>query len=182
MHSAETLVSDANYRIISLDPGGTTGWATFTATRTWEGDIPEFSNIQYNCGQIGPYEHHKRLSEWLTATLLDRTIIVCETFHWRNSDVDKVEPIALEYIGVVKLFYNTLKTERPLELYWQHPPEGKIKKASFVRKPHLYKLGLYKASQIHAMDAYGHLLYWVINKGGSELAEVRQSLLERAWK
>jgi hypothetical protein len=62
-------------KVIALDPGGTTGWATYDGN-------------EYKCGQLGP-----------------DFIVVTESFQYRQGKWrPNVSLMSREYIGVTKLF------------------------------------------------------------------------------
>lgn len=174
------------FRIIGLDPGGTTGWATYTAGRLDArhalsiSTVPiyEYYNEAWACGQLGPQEHHNELDSLLGLQQVEETIIVCEAFDYRNQSKPGLELISREYIGVMKRFCQ----ERKVLYYLQTASQGKIRKEkSFVRKENLEKLGLWVSGGAstwnHAMDAYGHILYYMINNHIQ-----RDALLRRGWK
>jgi hypothetical protein len=156
-------------KILSLDPGGTTGWALYNS------EVPELESM-FKCGQIGPEQHHEALWSLLVARTVD--LIVCESFQYRNG-LDKAELISCEYIGIVMLF----KAKHPhIRVVFQTAAQGKVTKTSFVKERHLEKLGLYVPRMKHAMDGYGHLLFYAINGGNPDLAELRMKALEIGWK
>jgi hypothetical protein len=156
-------------RILALDPGGTTGWASYND------EAPEMDS-RFRCGQIGPEQHHDDLWSLLSVRAVD--IIVCESFEYRNG-LAKAELVSCEYIGIVKLF----KAKHPnIRVVFQTAGQGKITETSFVKKRHLDKLGLYERGKKHAMDGYGHLLYYAIHGGNPELAGLRMKALEIGWK
>lgn len=163
-------------KILSFDPGGTTGWAIY-------------DDGKWVCGQIGPEDHHRELwtliddqyrrGRWLNTDFR----LVCESFEYRNG-LDKAELMSCEYIGVVKLYAQW----HDLHLTMQTASTGKIRedklgrKGSFTQKRHLQKLGLWSSGNQHAMDAYGHLLYNIIHKTPPGLQDLRRELLVKAWK
>lgn len=160
-----------NSRIIAIDPGGTTGWAT----HSWmELRDEQFDRI-FTCGQLTGV-HHNQLDHLLGDQHVANYWIVCESFQ-QYRELDSPSLIAIEYIGVVKRFAQ----ERGIRLIFQSSTQGKIKNKSFVRKEHLQKLGLWYPAHPHAMDAYGHLLTYMINHGGTT-AQYRAELLLKGWK
>jgi len=170
-------------KILSFDPGGSTGWAKYE-------DISGTS--AFTCGTFGPEEHHLDLEEFILdeykvcAQARIPMYVVCESFEYRN-DLDKAELISKEYIGIVKLVrwhcYD-------LRLVFQTAAMGKIRddrpkrKGSFVQKRHLEKLGLWIPGREarHAMDAYGHLVYYVLHSGNPDVARLRTQMLEAGWR
>ncbi len=167
-----------NSRIIALDPGGTTGWGTYSFN-----SVPVPNDIGYEvydetfaCGQLGPREHYDELYALLELMHVQDTLVVCEAFQ-QYRDRNNVDLISVEYIGVVKLFCQ----QRGIPIYFQASSEGKIGKSSFVRPENLKLLHLWSGGQRHAMDAYGHLLCYLLNHKGAH-PDVRLRLLTQGWK
>lgn len=169
-------------KILSLDPGGTTGWAIY------DNSVPEGVHRMW-CGEIGPQEHHDELFDFMHEQYYgpkednphDMRIplyVICESFQYRNN-LDKAELISCEYIGIVKYFQRQVAD---CKLYFQTAGQGKITPTSFVKLKHLEKLGLFEKGKKHAMDAYGHLLYYAIHSGNPEMAELRMSFLQGGWR
>lgn len=136
-------------RILSLDPGGTTGWAQMDrpphAMDTNEED-------QWKQGEIKEPEHHGNLWELLCTAQPD--ILLCEGFNHQQRDFANV--IALEYIGVVKLW---MLTGRLVEVKVAFPPPGIYKQ--FWTKEKIKAVGLWKPNARNATSATGHLLYYL---------------------
>lgn len=167
-----------NFGILALDPGGTTGWASFQATQIWnplEGKF-EYVGRQWTCGHLDlPHEdHHLSLYNLLGQMHLAKYQLVCESFEYRNRSRPGLELISREYIGVTRLFCQ----ERRVPLTLQSASQGKITDKSFVKKENLQRLALWAPGWTHAMDAYGHLLYYMINHSHT----IRDELLEKGWK
>ena len=164
---------EPNSRIIALDPGGTTGWAT----HSWFQVDEETYDRSWACGQLSG-DHHNDLDVLLGNQHLHRYTIICESFQ-QYRELDSPELVALEYIGVVKRF----SQERNVKLIFQSSSQGKIGTSSFVRRRNLERLGLWSSGRRHAMDAYGHLLTYMINRAASSAArKYRLDLLEQGWK
>lgn len=174
-----------DFRIISLDPGGTTGWAMFTSKYVKTKDLfaPDSEYVKtfippgtWECGQIGPHEHHKDLYYFLIENWIEETYIVSESFEYRNDSPAGLELVSREYIGIAKL----VAAQHRVGLYQQTASQGKVrnKPTAFVKPSNLKKLNLWKPGQPHAMDAYGHLLYYMINSARI----LRTELLEAGWK
>lgn len=140
--------------IMALDPGGTTGWATFEP------------NLDYiTCGQIGPHEHHEQLYQHLCHAMFGleetpwRLKIAYESFQFRQFagfDKTKVELWSVEYIGVIKLF----GSRAGVQTVAHTASEAK----GFVNDEKLKRLGWYKltAGMPHARDGLRHLLYELV--------------------
>lgn len=176
---------DGKLSILGLDPGGTTGWALYTAdvihtiselapglkgTRK-----PEYSNEKFNTGHIGPGHHHLRLWNLLEQWTVTNTIIVCESFEYRRNPTDaNRDNIVLdskEYIGVVNLYeQNFIRTVQPrhngllgLSVVYQTAAVGKgfwddrkLAAVSHFATP--------KTKWTHANDAMRHLLHFMTFK------------------
>lgn len=160
-----------NFRLVALDPGGTTGWATFTATKmVTPDDTCEYYDAAWTCGQIGPYEHHLELYGMLGSFQVEETRIICESFEYRNKTRPGLELISREYIGVTKLFC----ANRSIPLVMQSASMGK----GFVRDTNIKRLGLWSVGWKHAMDSYRHLLYYMVNTGHI----MEHELLASGWR
>lgn len=164
---------DGKISIIGLDPGGTTGWALYTASVIHNvNDIPEYYNEKFISGQKGPGHHHlslwRLLEQWTTAN----TIIVCESFEFRRNEKDRSrDNIVLdsrEYIGVVNLYgqhFEATTSGMPgvFKIVYQTAGLGKgfwtDKKLAVVEK-----LAMPKTRWTHANDAMRHLLHFMVFK------------------
>jgi hypothetical protein len=160
-----------NKRIIALDPGGVTGWATYSCHDV----LGEQCNHTFHCGQLEG-DHHNSLDVLLGNQHVPDYTIVCESFQ-KYRELDSPELVSLEHIGVVKRFAQEWK----VPLVFQSSSQGKIGKRSFVRRSSLVRMGLWSPGNPHAMDAYGHLLYYMINGGGTT-PEFRMELLIKGWQ
>lgn len=161
-------------RIISLDPGGTTGWACYTESQL-ASYVYNVNDFTY--GQLGPHEHHKELYDLLRSGIEHDYRIVCESFEYRNESRSGLVLVSREYIGVVKLF-----CQETLTLYFpQTASVGKITGNSFVQPANLARLGLWakggKSRMNHAMDAVSHLLQYMVKNNIH-----KKELLEKGWK
>lgn len=167
-----------NFRIIALDPGGTTGWATYSAKRTVVNSRCEFSEEKWAYGQLGPSPHYDALDALLGNQHVVYYTLVVESFS-QYRDLNPVDLIPLEYIGVIKRFAQ----ERKLIINFQSSSQGKIGRNGFVRASNLQALDLWYPSKPHAMDAVGHLLYFMVNSKdrGVTLAK-RNDILKKGWK
>src|SRR3954454_8885906 len=168
----------STYRIIALDPGGTTGWATYTAGRmVWDSSGTEYYDEKWACGQLGPHEHHNELDIWLGIQQTEEYVIVCESFEFRNMDRrhrDNINLMSREYIGVAKLYHQT----ENVSLFMQGAglAKGFIPDTGSQANKKLRDAGLWKSGWPHAMDATRHLLYYLVHREG------RMDLVERWWK
>jgi hypothetical protein len=144
------------FRIIALDPGGETGWATFTANDRAAASV----NIPprgFASGTLGPRKHHDLLTHLLENQHVDDYVVVCERFLRRPGN-DGALDISLEYQGVVERFCEA----RKVPLHLQTSSQAK----AFVTDKALRRLSLYVPTRVerHARDATRHLLWYMINK------------------
>lgn len=162
------------FRVLALDPGGTTGWAYAEWLPRGGEPLTELSQIDFQTGQIGPDEHHRVLWDflydfynlqndfWGDETQLH---LVCESFQFRqhiNKDQAKakVELISCEYIGLVKLFAQYNKLE--LTFHTASAAKTFVPDKGPQANVKLRQLGLYQTGQVHANDALRHLLRFLV--------------------
>jgi hypothetical protein len=166
------------YRVLALDPGGTTGWATYTAQRLRDPveEKWEYYDEKFDCNEIGPEEHHQRLWTLLELQHTAEFTIVCESFEFRIHDNqrDNVELISREYIGITKLY--TIQRPASLRMQTAAKAKGFIPDKGPQANVKLRQAGLWVPSHKPAMDAMRHLLYFLVNVQG------RMDLVERWWK
>lgn len=149
-------------KVISLDPGGTTGWA--------KGLI-----LNGKMGAISGQDAWDHLALYTAIQVFDPDIIVCERFDYRKGGYKQegVELISREYIGVVELFvqqsnalsYSSLEGhKRSVKLCMQMPSEGV---GGYWKEDDKLKAdGMYMAGIPHGNDAMRHLLQWFTFKEG----------------
>lgn len=138
-----------NYRIIALDPGGTTGWALY--------DVDSDNNEKWTCGQIGPHEHHDELFSHLERLHVQSFTVVCESFEFRqNAQRNNLNLMSKEYIGIVKLFGQ----QRNVPVVFQTAGQAK----PFVTDEKLKIMGHYTPGMKHARDAYRHLILYMVSR------------------
>jgi len=152
-------------RLVALDPGGVTGWASKREDEQWLFQ------------QIGPEEHHDLLYRMLTSHL--PTVVVCEHFEWRpnrhqNAEYGDryVELISREYEGVVKLWGSIFNM--PVVIQTAGHAKG------FVKDENIKKLGLWQPGQKHAMDALRHALRYITDPKNDH--PDRMKYLQKGWK
>lgn len=158
-------MEDINYRVIAFDPGGTTGWASYSALQMPDGS---FFNERFDCGQLGPKEHHKELYDLLLMQRVSEYHVVSESFEFRNRARDGLVLISKEYIGVMKLF----AAESEVPLVMQTAAMGK----GFISDSKIMRAQLWHPGWRHAMDATRHLLYYLVTR------QNRMDLVEKWWK
>lgn len=158
------------FRILAFDPGGSTGWAYAAAQQ-----LNTMEDITFDCGHLGPEEHHIELWNFLTSQVplegFDAPLeIVCESFEFRqqtdpHKTKSKVELISKEYIGIIKLF--AARADLPLTFYTASAAKHLVPDKGPESNVRLKQLGWYRpvTHWVHAMDATRHLLrYMVIDK------------------
>jgi hypothetical protein len=168
-------------RVISLDPGGTTGYAIYN----WEYWTEEFYT---SYGQLDGENHHHDLRTLLQDQLRDlpanQLIVICESFDHRNNDFSKL--ISVEYIGVVKEWcqaqtYSKLVMQGSSIKPRKSRTTGRI--TGWATDEKLIKLGLLiepKTTWRHANDGWRHLAYYVCN--GKHKSKSMLALQEHFFK
>lgn len=125
-------------KILSFDPGGTTGWALIEFDKT--------SSKLLDYGQItGGYKGFK---EFYLNQNYDADIIVCESFHLRTGQ----KSVNLEPCYVIGVLYAL--TDKHIFFY---PPSYKV----FCDNDALKRLEFYVKGQEHARDAIRHAIVYL---------------------
>jgi hypothetical protein len=163
----------SNFGVVALDPGGTTGWATFNCDKIENplDGVTEYVDWSWGRGQLDWNDHHNDLDVLLGTLQVQDYTVVCEGFEYRNRARAGLVLVSRDYIGVAKRFCQ----ERKVPYVEQTAAQAK----GFVADRHIRKLGLWYSGNKHAMDATRHLLYYLIHTEGGE---VSKSLLTRGWK
>jgi len=138
-------------RIIALDPGGTTGWATAI--------IEDHTLETIECGQ-GVFT---ALGLWTMFIAYAPHYIVCETFRYRTQSRAGLDLSSMKWIGICELY--TEQSGDACLLKMQEPSEGK----GFWHNGKLKDAGLYVPGKPHSMDGLRHLLYFLTFKAGSQM-------------
>lgn len=135
-------------RLIAIDPGGTTGWVEYDLDKKEvirSEEIPDWYDVCF------------RLHGFLGGD--DDVTVVIEKFTISAQTIKKsrqAEPI--DIIGAVKYLCKAYEAK----LYFQTPAEAK----SFVDNERLKVAGFWhKGGAGHALDAYRHLLLWLVKNG-----------------
>lgn len=127
--------------ILAVDPGKTTGWATYEAG-------------EYQYGQASPFVFLSDVDSWALDTLdvfvVERYTITPQTLKMSR------QPDALKIIGVLEWW----AVSRDILFVEQTPAEAK----SFVTNERLRKLGLYPSGLDHAADAMRHLILYLVKE------------------
>ena len=138
-------------RVISLDPGVTTGYC--------------IADLEDNFVSLDPCQDeldHRGIYDALLESRPD--YIVCEDFEYRPGQArDYVVLVSLEYIGIVRLFAAVAEAK----LSMQKASEGK----GYFTNDKLKELGVYKRGVPHGMDALRHMMHWFTFKAGYGLTE-----------
>ena len=129
-------------RVLSIDPGGTTGFCFA------EGNATDGITVKPWQKRVNHTDLYKLLAE------LDLTDLVYETFEYRNKTRTKVDLTAKELIGVIKLWQDL---NPHVHVADQSPMQGK----SFYSNDVLREHGLYVRGRPHAMDATRHMMQWI---------------------
>jgi hypothetical protein len=154
-------------KIMSLDPGGTTGWCIHLLSKLREGNGSARStsgvsydyNARWRGGQIGPDEHHLELYRFMLQEQPD--VVVCEAFNYQihgQNDGTKMPGIRLisrEYIGIAKLYCAAVK--HPFVL--QQPS---VKSIAWCKDTALKKMGLHTPGKPHQNDAARHMVHYLV--------------------
>lgn len=167
-------------RILALDPGGTTGWTSWTENTGLPNRGVNLS--EWNFGHLGPGEHHLRLDEFLGDQQVEDFTVVCESFEFRQHD-DFRSGVVLdskEYIGVLKRFRQERMDHLGQKMVFQTAGLAKgfipdKAKNGLEANAKLKAIGLYNPGMKHTNDATRHLVYYMVNK------LKRYDLIE-AWK
>lgn len=134
-------------RILSLDPGTTSGYCVYTEDK------------KFKAGELGPDEHHRSLWDLLCDEGPD--LVICEEFTHRpvfekDGKVQVRRNVILdskEYIGVVKLWCQMFDAE----LVMQYASQAK----DFWDNDKLKRANLYIKGSTHKRDAMRHMLYYL---------------------
>lgn len=148
-------------RILSFDPGGTTGWAFHELVSDQLTGAPKFEG-----GQIGPHDHHMEL--WGLMYSYHPDIIVYERFDYRikkdkqGGEIPGIVLISKEYIGIIKLWQQTKPSKVKLvDQLPSHAGAGGKSSMSFWTDDKLKVIGVHTPANPHQNDATRHLLYYI---------------------
>lgn len=159
-------------KAIAIDPGGTTGWATFEVdTYDSTGDVRWHGKSVQDCfksfGQLTGDMHHAELRELLRSERPD--ILIVERFEHRNNDFSLL--VSLEYIGICKEYAQTFKIILVMQGASQAFPFDeagqKLERLGLVLKP-------YKTWK-DANAARKHLVFYLATQ--QRFPKIRQVLL-----
>jgi hypothetical protein len=146
-------------RILSLDPGVTTGYAA-----------AYYSTDRLS---IGVDEHvwtPRGLYDWLKVYLRESnapTTIIYEGFEYRNKPRTGLNLTPVELIGVIKIFKE--RHEPIVDFVMQSAASGK----AFFSDDKLKVMGAYKPGKKHGRDATRHLLQWANFGAGAQWIDLQ---------
>lgn len=154
------------FRVISFDPGGTTG----VASAQYYGPEPltRLDQIKFGAWHLTG-DHYEDLwvllSKWYVVSAASDVPleIVYESFEFRQhigkdkEEKHKVELMSKEYIGIIKLF-GQMYPETSLFTHTASAAKQFIPDKGPQANVRLKALGLYQPGMVHAMDAQRHLL------------------------
>lgn len=138
-------------RALSLDPGGTTGYAICA--------IDNVNSLRVGWDQA-------RLSESGLMELLETVqpdVIICEDFEYRNRARAGLDLTPPRLIGVVKLY-----AQGNCKLELQKAAVGK----GHYSDQRLRSFDLYRRGIPHGRDALRHLLHWLTFRGGNAYTDL----------
>lgn len=159
------------FRIIALDPGGTTGVATFVFTG---GYITSHADIDFSLFELREDNHHEHLYNDLDN--FQPTRIVCESFEFRqhidkNKAKMKVELISKEYIGVAELYAQ--QNVVPIHYQTASAAKGMIPDVGPEKDVKLKQLGWsHPTPGGHQNDAARHGTYFLARKAHPAIRQV----------
>lgn len=137
-------------RVISIDPGGTTG---YTYARITDGQIEVF-----------PFQMVDDVDElWNRLVLFNPDHIVMEDFEFRQRVRTGLVLFSVQLIGVARLYELTV-AKRTCTVFLQKASEGK----GYYTDIQLKNKAVYKRGVPHGMDAMRHFLQWVTFKAGHQ--------------
>lgn len=147
-------MSTSSFLIVSIDPGGTTGVASYKLLPKGKPN----ANIYYydyadmvDGKEFGPHEHFREL--WVYLTNLNPDAVICEEF--TGPDNEAAVLTSCYYIGVVKLYCQL--TKKPLSIR-----SREFKDVLWLKGDALKKFGLYRPGQPHRNDATRHLIHYIV--------------------
>lgn len=142
--------------IVSLDPGGTTGIASYyllgEGRSGSSGGSFDYCET-FNGKELGPEPHFKQL--WSYLTNMSPDILLCENFDIQDNPA--VSMISLQYIGVAKLYHQLTGKA----LFMRPRPNKDI---AWLSNDSLKRMGLYTEGMPHRNDATRHLVHFVVNE------------------
>ena len=142
--------------VLAFDPGGTTGWAMYQATKIInpEGE-PEYFDEVWSFGELGPGRHHKDIDYMLDMQRTEIYHVVTESFDNRPEKTTASELISRDYIGVMSLWGQ--RNHHPVHQQTSSMAKG------FVDDKKLKVMNLWSSSK-HSRDATRHLILYMVTQ------------------
>jgi hypothetical protein len=137
--------------IVSLDPGGTTGVASYSLPNK-NGERRSDSYNIIDGMELGPEPHHKEL--WTYLTNADPDLILYEGFVQVDSAASVL--ISIEYIAIAKLY-----AELTRKTIIMRPRSNKD--VAWLKTAALKKMNAYVPGKPHRNDATRHLIHYIVS-------------------
>lgn len=152
--------SDEHEKVLALDPGGTTGWATAVIDyRTLE--TIEAGQVRFEASGL-----------WHFLEGFEPDYIVTESFTYRLGGRHGTDLTAVKWIGICELYC----MQKDKRLRFQEPSiQGS--KTAYWNTQKVKDVGLWLPNHPHAMSATKHLLYFLTFKKGSTLWDAARNPL-----
>ena len=149
-----------NYRILWIDPGKISGWATYSAFKV----ANEYTDEMWTCGYLGPEKHNAALELLIeNQSVMDYTVGYEDFLDTNNRGAIT---ISKKYIAVIEHVVEVFNDSAALQwkLVHQVPSQAKV----FVSDGKLEALGILnkpasKKPNTDMNDAYRHIVYYMIN-------------------
>lgn len=150
-------------RILSIDPGVTSGYCLATTKLDTESDGDGIVGFE-----LEPFQMVDEVDDvWDRLVKHQPRYIVCEDFEFRQRSRAGLVLFSVQVIGVIRLY--GLRCQHQTSVTLQKAAQGK----SYYSNTQLKNLGVYKpgANWEHAMDATRHLLHWLTFAEGYQFVQ-----------
>jgi hypothetical protein len=134
-------------RIVSFDPGGTTGYTFAQIYGLGDPSANTLLKVDPDQSKLTHYELDR-----LLAINLYPDVIICESFEYRNRARAGLVLVSCELIGVIKLY----SQQYNVPLFMQTAAQGK----GHFKDEIIKNMGLWIKGKPHAMDSLRHVLQW----------------------
>jgi hypothetical protein len=132
-------------RVLSVDPGGTTGLCFGMATKTELLVTPE--QLRISCSEFWTFLH-----KWLEKT---PSHLICEDFEFRKNARAGLDFTPAHLIGVLKAYHGFHANQ-----YVRMQPASMAKTGFYGTDAALKRCGVHMPNKPHSNDAIRHLLQW----------------------
>lgn len=150
-------------KILWIDPGGKTGWASYYCEEILGPHGVEYLEEKWTVGELKTPAHHKKLKHLIELQHSEQDYTIgYESWQLRKKNgetLDNMDFQALEYIGVVKLTWLEQNDIGPVKLVSQTPSERKF---ADQRKMQVFDLWSATSGMKDARSAAQHLLTYLI--------------------